>query len=159
MMDNTNADARRYRAERGSDMANRLDVLMVDDLTTRAEQAAANLTMCIRALSDGDHWREDILTNALDLVRDHIEQLADDLRDLPIEKGTGIRTGGNVSACDLMDDAEHGRGIADETGADICSNDLHRLRNIMEEKGANGLFAALTTAYYAGVARGCKLAS
>lgn len=140
-------------------MANGLSVLVVDDLTQRAEQAAANLTMLVRALSDGDQWREDILTNALDLVRDHIEQLADDLRDLPIEKATGIRADGNVSACDLMDDAEHGRGIADETGADICSYDLHRLGNIIEEKGTNGLFTALTTAYYAGVARGCKLAT
>lgn len=140
-------------------MANGLNVLVVDDLTQKAEQAAANLTMCIRALSDGDQWREDILTNALDLVRDHIEELADDLRDLPTKTETGIGNGVNIHGCDLMTDAEHGREMAGETGTDIGTNDLQRLRNIMEEKGANGLFTALTTAYYAGVARGCKLAS
>lgn len=140
-------------------MTNGLSVFDVDSLSMRADQAAANLTLCIRALSDGDAWREDIVQNALGLVRDEIESISKDISNLP--KKTGEKPAINTvnASCDIMNDADQGRKMVGGSKADLYTNEIQKLRDIIDATGDNGTFVAVTTAYYAGVARGSRLAS
>ena len=134
-----------------------------------SRKISSNMGLAVCGLNG---FADDEALEGMTLLMDQIRGLAEGLAVLmsdaqvvePDQNGTGAdQEGDGLTAWDsvchaLSDEANNGKIIAMNGAPDLLSCELELLRSLAQDFDSNGLFDALTEAYYTGLARGARVA-